>query len=158
MNRQQETHPVKALRIGVLNGPNLNLLGTREPQIYGTLSLASIERRLRGLERELGCQVDFRQTNHEGVLVDWLQEAGTERDGVALNPAGLTHYSVAVRDAVAAIRPVPVVEVHLSNIHAREEFRHLSVVSPVASGVVMGLGALGYEVALRALVGLLTTR
>jgi 3-dehydroquinate dehydratase II len=149
---------VETLRISVLNGPNLNLLGTREPAIYGTESLASVEERVRRHEAELGCAVDFRQTNHEGELVDWLQAAGREGDGVVLNPAGLTHYSIAVRDAVAAIRPVPVVELHLSNIYAREEFRHVSVVSPVASGIVMGFGAVGYEVALRGVVELARER
>jgi 3-dehydroquinate dehydratase II len=146
---------VNTPRINVLNGPNLNLLGTREPGIYGTETVASIEKRLLRVAAELRCEVDVRQTNHEGVLVDWLQEP---HDGVVLNPAGLTHYSIAVRDAVAAISPVPVVELHLSNIHAREEFRHLSVVSPVASGIVMGMGALGYEVALRGVVQLLRER
>ena len=94
----------------------------------------------------------MRQHNHEGVLIDWLQEAAGTSDGVLLNPAGLTHYSYALRDAVAAIAPIPVIEVHISNIHAREDFRHLSVVSPVAAGIVMGWGALGYEVAFRGLV------
>jgi 3-dehydroquinate dehydratase II len=138
--------------VAVLNGPNLNLLGQREPEIYGTETLTSVESRLQALAEELPCRIDFRQTNHEGVLVDWLQEAGREAAGVLLNPAALTHYSHALRDAVAAIRPVPVVEVHLSNIHAREEFRHISVISPVAAGIVMGWGPAGYEIALRGLV------
>jgi 3-dehydroquinate dehydratase II len=139
------------LRIRVLNGPNLNLLGRREPDVYGTTTLAEIEAALGSLAGELGCVLEFRQTNHEGVLVDWLQEAASS-DGVLLNPGALTHYAYALRDAIAAIRPVPVIEVHLSNIHAREDFRHLSVVSPVAAGIVMGWGALGYELALRGLV------
>ena len=139
-------------RIRILNGPNLNLLGKREPTVYGTTTLDEISARMTELASELDCTVDFRQHNHEGVLVDWVQEASGQSDGVLLNPAGLTHYSVALRDAIAAIAPVPVIEVHISNIHAREEFRHLSVVSPVAAGIVMGWGALSYEVALRGLV------
>lgn len=150
--------PTDTLRVAVLNGPNLNLLGLREPEIYGTETIASIESRLQALSQELRCLLDFRQTNHEGVLVDWVQEAGRETAGVLLNPAALTHYSHAVRDAVAAIRPVPVIEVHLSNIHAREEFRHVSVISPVAAGIVMGWGPIGYEIALRGLVSSLTPR
>jgi 3-dehydroquinate dehydratase-2 len=139
-------------RILIANGPNLNLLGRREPGVYGTVTLAEISARLRVVAEELDCTVDVRQHNHEGVLIDWLQEAPETSDGVLLNPAGLTHYSYALRDAVAAIAPIPVIEVHISNIHAREDFRHLSVVSPVAAGIVMGWGALSYEVALRGLV------
>jgi 3-dehydroquinate dehydratase II len=139
-------------RIWVLNGPNLNLLGQREPPIYGRTTLAEISGRIAELATELACEVEFRQTNHEGVLVDWLQEAGGGSDGVLLNPAGLTHFSYPVRDAVAAIAPVPVIEVHISNLLAREESRHRSIVSPVAAGLVMGWGALGYEVAFRGLV------
>jgi 3-dehydroquinate dehydratase-2 len=143
---------VPSHRIRILNGPNLNLLGKREPAVYGTTTLDEISGRMTDLAAELDCSVDFRQTNHEGVLVDWLQEANGVSDGVLLNPAGLTHYSVALRDAIAAIAPLPVIEVHISNIHAREDFRHLSVVSPVAAAIVMGWGALSYEVAFRGLV------
>ena len=134
-------------RIWIVNGPNLNLLGEREPEVYGTTPLRTIEERTAALGDELGCSVDFRQSNHEGVLIDWLQAAKRESDGVLLNPGGLTHYSYALRDAVAALAPVPVIEVHVSNIHAREDFRHLSVISPVAAGIVMGWGPLGSEVA-----------
>lgn len=139
-------------QILIVNGPNLNLLGRREPQTYGTDTLATLEARVRGVAEELGCRVDFRQHNHEGVLVDWIHEAGERHDGLVLNPGALTHYSYAIRDAVAAIVPTPVVEVHLSNVHAREPFRHYSVVSAVAAGIVIGWGALGYELALRGLV------
>jgi|SRR5579884_2121571 len=144
------------LQILIVNGPNLNLLGRREPNAYGTETLATVEARVQTVAAELGCQIDFRQHNHEGVLVDWIQEAGERHDGVVLNPGALTHYSYAIRDAVAAIAPTPVVEVHVSNVHAREPFRHDSVVSAVAAGIIVGWGTLGYELALRGLVAKLS--
>jgi 3-dehydroquinate dehydratase-2 len=134
----------------VLNGPNLDLLGRREPAIYGTDTLADVRGRLESLAAELGCTCDVRQTNYEGQLVEWLHEAWETADGVILNPAALTHYSYAVRDAVAAIEP-PVLELHISNIHARESFR-TSVITAVAAGMICGLGTAGYGLALRALV------
>jgi 3-dehydroquinate dehydratase-2 len=140
-------------RVLVLNGPNLNLLGRREPAIYGTETLADIRARLERLAAELDCTCDLRQTNHEGELVEWLHEAWDTADGVVLNPAAFTHYSYAVRDAVAAIDP-PVIELHISNIGARESFR-TSVITAVAVGMICGLGAAGYELALRGLVELL---
>lgn len=134
----------------VLNGPNLNLLGTREPDIYGHETLDDIASALEDRAQELGLRVDVRQSNHEGHLIDWLHEAAARQaKAVILNPGGLTHTSVALHDAVKAIA-VPVVEVHLSNPHARESFRHKSFVSPVAHGVIMGLGARGYTLALDA--------
>lgn len=137
----------------VLNGPNLNLLGKREPGVYGTASLATVEQDLARLAASLGTKVDCRQTNHEGQLIDWLHGAGDEGfTGIVMNPGGLTHTSVALRDAVAAI-DVPVVEVHLSNVHAREPFRHLSLTAGASVGLVAGLGKAGYELALRYLVG-----
>jgi len=142
-------------RILVLHGPNLNALGTREPEIYGRITLESIDRGLRSLAAELGCEVECRQTNHEGVLIDALHDARARADGVLLNPGGLTHTSVALRDAVAAAG-LPVVEVHVSNPQARESFRHASAVSGVALGVIQGFGADSYRLALRALVGYLT--
>jgi 3-dehydroquinate dehydratase-2 len=143
-------------RVLVLNGPNLDLLGRREPAIYGTDTLADVRGRLESLAVELGCACDVRQTNYEGQLVEWLHEAWETADGVILNPAALTHYSYAVRDAVAAIEP-PVLELHISNIHARESFR-TSVITAVAAGMICGLGTAGYEVALRALVDALRAR
>ena len=137
-----------APRVLVLHGPNLNLLGRREPEVYGTTTLAEVDARCATLAAELGLEVDARQSNHEGVLIDAVQEAMTAFDAVVINPGGLTHTSVALRDALAAV-PVPVVEVHLSNVHAREAFRAHSYVSPVATAVVAGAGALGYELALR---------
>ena len=134
----------------VLNGPNLDLLGRREPAIYGTDTLADVRGRLESLAAELGCTCDVRQTNYEGQLVEWLHEAWETADGVILNPAALTHYSYAVRDAVAAIEP-PVLELHISNVHARESFR-TSVITAVAAGMICGLGTAGYGLALRALV------
>ena len=136
--------------IYVLNGPNLNLLGQREPEIYGSDTLDDISGTLEDRARELGVAVDIRQSNHEGHIVDWLQEANAKgAKAVILNAAGFTHTSVAIHDAIKAI-PVPVIEVHLSNPHAREPFRHRSYVSPVARGVVAGFGALGYQLALDA--------
>ncbi|MEO8668927.1 MAG: type II 3-dehydroquinate dehydratase [Bauldia sp.] len=139
-----------ATKVLVLNGPNLNLLGKREPSIYGGKSLKDIEKDCIEAGKRLGLAVDFRQTNIEGVLVDWLQEAGETAAGVVLNPGGYTHTSVALQDAIRAIGK-PVIEVHLSNIFAREPFRHHSYVSPVAAGIICGLGAFGYVLALEAL-------
>ena len=137
----------------VLNGPNLNLLGTREPDIYGSETLDDIASRLEDRAQALGMEVDVRQSNHEGHLIDWLHEAGSRKAaGVILNPGGLTHTSVALHDAVKAI-PVPVLEVHLSNPHAREAFRHTSLISPVAKGSITGLGSTGYILALEAIAG-----
>jgi 3-dehydroquinate dehydratase-2 len=138
----------------VLHGPNLNLLGTREPAVYGRLSLGDVDREIRDHARRLSVRVECRQSNHEGQLVDWLQSARPDGFfGVVLNPGALTHYSFALRDAVAAI-DVPVVEVHLSNIHAREEFRRHSVIAAVARGQIAGFGASSYLLALDALVAL----
>ena len=139
----------------VLNGPNLNLLGEREPDVYGGVGLDEIADRCRSAGERLAIEVEFRQTNHEGVLVDWLHEAADVARGVVINPGGYTHTSVALQDAIRGIA-LPVIEVHLSNIFAREEFRHPSYVSPVAAGVVCGLGPQGYELALEALKSLVT--
>ena len=144
-------------RVLVLNGPNLNLLGRREPAIYGTDTLADVSNRLERLAVELGCTCDVRQTNYEGQLVEWLHEAWETADGVILNPAAWTHNSYAVRDAVAAIDP-PVVELHISNIHARESFRGQSVITAVAAGMICGFGTAGYELAVRGLVEALRAR
>lgn len=143
--------------IFVLNGPNLNLLGQREPDIYGMATMEDVEAMCRGRAAELGHEVDFRQSNDEGQLVDWLQEARTGAAGVVLNPAALGHYSIALRDAIAAC-DVPVVEVHISNIYAREEFRQKSVISAVVVGVISGLGVWGYVGAVEALAGLLRAK
>lgn len=144
--------PIEAF---ILNGPNLNLLGTREPGIYGSLTLADIEANCREKAAALGFSaVEFRQSNHEGVLVDWIQEAGRRGAGVVMNPGAYTHTSIALQDAIKGTG-VPVIEVHISNVHARESFRHRSFVSPVAAGVIVGLGPLGYTLALEALAGLL---
>lgn len=140
-------------RVLVINGPNLNLLGRREPGVYGSESLADVERRVRRRAGELGCEVEFRQSNVEGEIVTWLQEAGEGSgfDAVVMNPGAFTHYSYAIRDAISGAR-VRLYEVHISNVHAREEFRHHSVVSAVAAGIVVGMGTIGYELALEAAV------
>ena len=136
--------------IYVLNGPNLNLLGTREPEIYGAETLDDIAGALEDRARELGVEIEMRQSNHEGHLIDWLHEAQAEgAKAVILNPGGFTHTSVALHDAVKAIA-TPVIEVHLSNPHARESFRRRSFVAPAAKGTIAGFGALGYVLALDA--------
>ena len=139
-----------ATTIFVLNGPNLNLLGKREPALYGTGTLADIEKACVARGKELGQKVDFRQTNVEGVLVDWIQEAADAAKGIVLNAGAYTHTSIAIHDALRS-SGLPVIEVHLSNIFARERFRHHSYVSPVAKGVICGLGPQGYTLALEAL-------
>jgi 3-dehydroquinate dehydratase-2 len=138
----------------ILNGPNLNLLGVRDPSIYGSDTLADIEERCLARAAALNLRIDFRQTNHEGQLVDWIQEARESAEGIILNAGALTHTSVAVLDALSAA-DLPVIEVHLSNIFRRESFRHHSYVSLAASGVICGLGAHGYELALEAVARLI---
>lgn len=138
-------------RVLVVHGPNLNLLGTREPEVYGTTTLAEIDRRLAAIAKEADAELRIVQSNHEGELLDAIQAASGWADGLLINPAGLTHTSVALRDALAAA-DVPVVEIHLSNVHAREEFRRHSYVSPVALGVVSGFGPQSYFLGLQALL------
>ena len=135
--------------IFVINGPNLNLLGTREPRIYGTQSLAEINENLERRAKALKLRLDIRQSNHEGELVDWLQEAMARASAVIINGGGYAHTSIAIRDAVAAL-PIPVIEVHLSNVYAREHFRRQSMIAQVARGSIAGFGALGYLLALDA--------
>jgi 3-dehydroquinate dehydratase-2 len=133
----------------VLNGPNLNMLGKREPGIYGGKTLADIEADCKEAGAELGITVDFRQTNHEGVLVDWLHEANDRAEAICINPGAYGHTSIALHDAIRAISK-PVIELHLSNIHAREEFRHKTWTAPAVKGIICGFGAHSYILALRA--------
>ncbi|MDN4074712.1 MULTISPECIES: type II 3-dehydroquinate dehydratase [Fictibacillus] len=138
-------------KILVINGPNLNRLGTREPTIYGNDTLAALEKQLIHFGESKNVKVECRQSNHEGAILDWIHEAEKEYSGIVLNAGAFTHYSYAIRDAIASVN-IPVIEVHISNIHAREEFRHHSVIAPVAAGQIAGLGFKGYELAVLALL------
>ena len=137
------------IRTAVIHGPNLNLLGTREREIYGGDSFDEINRRIKLRAQELGIEVKIIQSNHEGEIVDFIQEMRNWAEAIIINPAAFTHYSIAIRDAVAAVR-LPTIEVHLSNIYAREEFRHHSVIAPVVVGQIAGFGPIGYILALEA--------
>ena len=139
------------MKILVLHGPNLNLLGTREPEVYGSMALADINDKLIELGRELGVEVTCEQSNHEGALIEILHEARTWANGVVFNPGAYTHTSIALRDAISGIQ-IPVVEVHLSNVYAREEFRHVSMISAVCKGKITGFGWRSYTLGLRVLV------
>ena len=140
----------------ILNGPNLNLLGTREPEQYGRDTLADVERLCAEAGAKHGVEIECRQSNHEGVLIDWIHEAGREVAagnmlGVVMNPGAYTHTSIALHDAIKGAS-VPLIELHISNVHAREEFRHRSYISPAARGIIVGLGVKGYALAIAALV------
>ena len=147
----------KAQKVLILNGPNLNLLGTREPEVYGKATLADVEAQSGKRAKTLGLAIDFRQSNSEGELVGWIQDARSGIAGLIINPGAYTHTSVAILDALLAVG-LPVIEVHLSNIHKREEFRRHSYVSPAAVGVICGFGAQGYLLALEAMAALLADR
>lgn len=142
------------MKVLILHGPNLNLLGEREPEVYGSTTLAEIDKKMVELGGELGVEIECLQSNHEGALIDALHDARRRANGVVFNPGGFTHTSVALRDAVSAIQ-IPVVEVHLSNIHAREEFRHASMIAAVCKGRVTGFGWRSYELGLRGLVDII---
>jgi len=145
------------IKILVLHGPNLNLLGLREPGVYGDVTLEQINQKLKDLGQELGVEPECCQSNHEGQIIDWLHAARDWAAGVIFNPGGYTHTSVALRDAVSAIG-LPVVEVHLSNVHAREEFRRRSLIAPVCAGSIAGFGWRSYTLALRALVEMMADK
>ena len=144
------------MKILYLNGPNLNLLGTRQPEIYGRTTLADIESAVRAKARAVGVEIDFRQTNHEGELVTWVQQARGVFDSIVLNAAAYTHTSIALRDAISACE-VPTIEIHISNIHAREEFRHHSKIAGVCRGQIAGFGATSYLLALDAAISVKVT-
>jgi 3-dehydroquinate dehydratase-2 len=143
------------MKILILHGPNLNLLGTREPEVYGSMTLNDINNKVIELGKELGADIKCLQSNHEGALIDALHDARTWANGVVFNPGGYTHTSIALRDAISAIQ-IPVVEVHLSNVYAREEFRHVSMISAVCKGKITGFGWRSYMLGLRALVDVLS--
>ena len=145
------------MKILFLNGPNLNLLGQREPEVYGRTTLADIEASARHRAKTLGAEIDFRQSNLEGELVTWLQEARGQFDAIVLNAAAYTHTSIALRDAIAAIK-VPTIEIHLSNVYARENFRHHSLIAPVCYGQISGFGAQSYILALEAAVNVIESK
>ena len=136
-------------RLMILNGPNLNLLGEREPEIYGSTTLSAVEESCRAFAKEFGIELGFSQSNHEGVLVDWIQDARLNTDALIINPAGLSFQSIPVLDALK-IYPGPIIELHISNIHARDKLHRHSILSSVATGVICGLGTYGYIVALQA--------
>jgi 3-dehydroquinate dehydratase-2 len=145
------------MKILFLNGPNLNLLGQREPEVYGRTTLADIEAKVRDRAARLKVEIEFRQSNLEGELVAWIQQAKATFDVIVLNAAAYTHTSIALRDAIAAVA-VPTIEIHLSNVHAREEFRHRSIIAPVCTGQILGFGAFSYELAVEAAVNVIGTR
>jgi 3-dehydroquinate dehydratase II len=142
------------VQILVLNGPNLNLLGKRQPEIYGNLTLSDIEQQVRALAEELGVEIDFRQSNSEAELINWIHAAAGKFGALVINPAAYTHTSLALRDAISAVG-IPTVEIHISNIHRREPFRHHSYIAEVAVGQIAGFGATSYLLGIRAAVGLL---
>jgi 3-dehydroquinate dehydratase II len=141
------------MKILFLNGPNLNLLGTRETQVYGKTTLADIEQQVRNRANKLGAEVDFRQSNAENELVGWIQQAKGRFDVIVINAAALTHTSISLRDAIAAVG-IPTIEIHLSNVHAREEFRHKSMISAVCKGQIVGFGPYSYILAVEAAVNI----
>ena len=145
------------ISVHVLNGPNLNLLGRREPHIYGSVTLGDIERRLRERAEKARADLIFRQSNHEGELVGWIHEAGSRGAGILLNAAAYTHTSVALRDAISGAA-APTIEIHLSNVHGRESFRHVSLIAPVCVGVISGFGPMSYTLGFDALATLLLER
>ena len=142
------------MKILILHGPNLNLLGTREPEVYGSMTLDNINKKMVELGKELSAEIKCTQSNHEGVLIDALHDARTWANGVVFNPGGYTHSSIALRDAIIAIQ-IPVIEVHLSNVYAREKFRHVSMISAVCKGKIVGFGWRSYTLGLKALMDLL---
>jgi 3-dehydroquinate dehydratase-2 len=139
------------MKILFLNGPNLNLLGQREPEIYGRTTLAAIEAKVRQKAKKLGAEIEFRQSNSEGQLIDWIQEARGRIDVIVINAAGYTHTSVALRDSISAVG-IPTIEIHISNVHAREEFRHTSLLAAVCCGQIVGFGVNSYVLAVEAAV------